>query len=97
MGPRVGGSVLLNTFALNPRGYRIDVKSGPGEEEAVRGPPSPWHLPRSASLSWNAWLILVFLAKYSTRDQGRLAQTHSCILVCQESFKIDFEILSVGP
>lgn len=37
MDPRVGGSLLLNTFALNPTGYGIDMKSGSGEEERQSG------------------------------------------------------------
>lgn len=77
MGPNVGGSILLNIFALNPRGYRIDMKSGPGEEERQSG--DHWvpgtYLALSASLSRNGLLIILFLTKAHMTKEGRIRPT----------------------
>jgi hypothetical protein len=90
MGPSVWSSVLLNTFDLSSRHYRIKIKSGSKGEEWQSGSRQSLALGfLSAYSSQSTFLIILFLTKWNAYGQGRPNQTHRYNLVCQ---KISLEI-----
>lgn len=80
-------SVLPNTSDISPRGDRIKMESGLRGGMAVSGQTSLWCFPRSASLSWDTFLIsCVWLKEVHVTKEEQIQPT-AVLWFAKKSFK----------